>query len=229
LSRDLLSIPRRWLLDFKTPPSEAVDLACTITGCALLVLILEPAIRLAILRSRQSSTSAGPIPAFLLLAGWFSCFHFMYYDVLLTALPLGLLLLNPSEFLKPRLMAIVPLREVHEDRTSGYRPTLQTGYPIKSWTLPVFSRQIVVLNSVTLTLIALLFLADHVGPVLDISASISAAGLKHLPMPRPIEISTGSAGTPWVTFSLMLIWAWSGYLWVKIPDKAESADAAKFV
>jgi arabinofuranan 3-O-arabinosyltransferase len=221
LSRDLLSIPRRWLIDFKAPLSESADLTCTIIGCIFLVLILEPTIRLAAYRSRQSGASTGPIPAFLLLAGWFSCFHFMYYDVLLTALPISLLLLNPAEFLKPRLIALVPLQE--GEGAEGFRPDLQPGYPIHEWPRSISSRQIVVLNSVTLSLIALLFLADHVGPALDMSASISATMLK-----GPIEISTGTAGTPWVTFCLMMVWAWCGYLWMKIPDKS-SPEAAKLV
>jgi hypothetical protein len=101
--------------------------------------------------------------------------------------------------------------------SSYFGPGLARAYPSPTETYPISSRQIVVLNSVTLTLIALLFLADHLAPVLGLSASISAAGLKSVPIPQPLLFSTGTAGTPWVTFCLVLIWAWCGWLWAKTP------------
>jgi hypothetical protein len=53
-----------------------------------------------LLRRRQVSGKDGPGPAFLLFAGWMSCLHFMYYDVMLTFLPLCLLFSNPRRFLQ---------------------------------------------------------------------------------------------------------------------------------
>jgi hypothetical protein len=91
LSRDLLNIPRRWLLDFTIEDSQRESLAATVIGWGLLILVVAGTAFLSILRKEQSRALAGPPAAFLLLGAWMSCFHFMYYDILLTALPIALL------------------------------------------------------------------------------------------------------------------------------------------
>ena len=105
LSRDLLSFPRRWL-DFESPSIERRDtIAAALIGWCLLVGVLEFTVRWSLLRQQQTEAVRGHGPAFLLLGAWLSCFHFMYYDVLLAALPVLLLLVGPWEDLKRRFLS----------------------------------------------------------------------------------------------------------------------------
>jgi hypothetical protein len=92
LSRDLINIPRRWLLDFTLEDAQRKSLAATVIGWALLFSVVAGTAFLSILRKEQSRAVTGPPAAFLLLGAWMSCYHFMYYDILLTALPIALLL-----------------------------------------------------------------------------------------------------------------------------------------
>jgi hypothetical protein len=136
LSRDVLSIPRRWLLVFEdgsgkelvrhanpTGPSFWWYLLCgggdipgwlvpSLAGWALLVLFLEMTVRLAVLRKEQARATTGPPAAFLLLGAWLCCFHFMYYDVLLAALPVLLLFAEPLAYFEPLYLTNVPLGRV---------------------------------------------------------------------------------------------------------------------
>ncbi len=124
LSRDILSMPRRWLLNFELgrderlqgtlwkdkPWSLPTKLAPTLIGYAIMLVVLECTVRVAVLRRRQSAAPDGPPAAFLCLGAWMCCFHFMYYDALLGALGLFVLATEPRRFLKPFLLAIVPVR-----------------------------------------------------------------------------------------------------------------------
>lgn len=95
MSRDLLGLARRWLVDFKLPLAERNIqwMAPTFLGWGLLLFFLEVTTRLSVLRSDSVRRIDGPAPAFLILGAWFCCYHFMYYDALLTAFPVCLLLL----------------------------------------------------------------------------------------------------------------------------------------
>lgn len=113
LSRDILSIPRRWL-DFSnnnhdTWVGRRDDFTTSMVGWALLVLFLELTIRVALSRRHQVRQPVGPGPAFLFLGAWLTCFHFMYYDLLLAALPVFLLFTDPRRYLEPRFLLIAPL------------------------------------------------------------------------------------------------------------------------
>jgi len=48
-----------------------------------------------VLRRKQARETTGTVAAFLLLAGWMNLLHFMYYDTLLAALPIFVLLTEP--------------------------------------------------------------------------------------------------------------------------------------
>lgn len=113
-SRDLLSVPRRWMIDFSNSDYFGRDWwGPTLFGWGLLLSVTALTISLAILRRRQARITTGAPATFLLLGGWFSCFHFMFYDVLLSALPVLLLFTEPRRYLPARLRAFLhlPLRE----------------------------------------------------------------------------------------------------------------------
>jgi hypothetical protein len=109
LSRDLLGVPRRYLLDFgphssaklrRESPEAAVAAA---VGWGLVFGVAALTAALALWRRRESrTTTRGPRAAFLLLAGWLCCYHFMYYDTLLSFVGVVVLLVNPHLYLWPR-------------------------------------------------------------------------------------------------------------------------------
>jgi len=103
MSRDLLSIPRRWLIDFELSYEERRrdGLAPALIGWAMLLLVFEATVRLTCLRGTRPGPVVGPGVSFVLLGAWATCFHFMYYDVLLAALAVVLLFTEPRRYLEP--------------------------------------------------------------------------------------------------------------------------------
>jgi hypothetical protein len=221
LSRDLLSIPRRWLIDFHQALADRDHLAATLAAWALFLAVLELTVRTAVLRKDQARGVTGPPAAFLFFGAWLSCFHFMYYEVLLTALPVFLLLTEPSRYLQPTFVAVLgpsqlPLRP---DMTEYHQPRPARAYP-RGWTeLPVGSPNLWVLNSLTLSLVALLVVTDYLFPLLGVEvwASGSVFKLWEAAVPQPLRLSTKHAGTPWSTFVVLGLWLWCGWLWLRSP------------
>ncbi len=198
LSRDVLSIPRR-ALDFDHASVEAreKDVPTAIIGWALLGGIFAITLGLAYRYRDRPHTATGPEPAFLLLGSWLCCFHFMYYDVLLAALPVLLLLTEPRRYLQPLFLALVPLNaaQLGEKQAHYYRPGFPTTYPPAPPTLTAGYGNVWVLNSMTLTLFALLLATAYVLPIWDI----------------------GVYGFPWDTVCLVALWLWCGWLWSRQP------------
>jgi hypothetical protein len=96
MSRSLPGIPRRLLLDFTLPLSSRSNLTAEVVGWALLFLVMEATVRLAVFAGRAARNVRGPGAAFLLLGGWLVCPQFMYYDVLVSLLPMLLVLAGPE-------------------------------------------------------------------------------------------------------------------------------------
>jgi hypothetical protein len=99
-SRDLAGTARRWMLDFSQSYEELwqTGLVPTILGWGLLLAVFETTVRLALLRRDPARAVRGPGAAFVLLGAFLSCYHFIYYDVLLAALPVLLLYLSPCRW-----------------------------------------------------------------------------------------------------------------------------------
>jgi hypothetical protein len=104
LSRDLIGIPRRWLLQYDengawvihSPYGPLPD----VLGVVLWVSVPLLTALVALDMRRQPAPLDGPGAAFVLLGAYFSCYHFMYYDVLLSVLPLTLLFTRPRWYLE---------------------------------------------------------------------------------------------------------------------------------
>jgi hypothetical protein len=94
-SRHVLTLPRRWL-DFDSPvlDKEAAQLANRI-GWAIWVTVVVATTAVAVLQKRRGVLLSAVGSAFFLLGAMLSCIHFMYYDVLLAALPVFLLYIGP--------------------------------------------------------------------------------------------------------------------------------------
>lgn len=191
LSRDLLGVPRRWMLDFSTPAKERDRFAPWLVGMASLAVAFVLTGATAWIRRRRVRAATGPGPAFLLIGAWLCCYHFMYYDVLLTALPVLLLFTEPTRWIEPRFVAIVPLsrRRLGYDVVDYYAPLLPGGYPSTPPLLAVSYPNLCVLNRLTLHLVVLLVLTQFLFYKLGLG---------------------GFYGPPWDTFVLIALWGWLG-------------------
>jgi hypothetical protein len=205
VSRDLLGVPRRWLLRFdrpaeqREPPwplpeSSPLGRWCrerlgvseipgwvipSAAGWGLLLLVLAATVTLALRRWRQAQAVTGPAAAFLLLGAWLCCFHFMYYDVLLAAFPVCLLFVDARRDLGPTRVVGGPL------------PVLQKITPPGSL-LWRFYRQAWGWNRLGPTLLVLLLLTQ----------------------PLRTWLQGGPLDQPWDTFCLLALWLWCGRLWL---------------
>jgi hypothetical protein len=195
MSRDLYSIPRRWLLAFKMPIDERIPypIWTRILSIGFPVASLVATVTVVCLRNRRVEASKeGPAAAFLLLGAWMSCFHFMYYDVLLTALPMCLLFTHPFRYFEPLFLGLWPFGRSAPDGllVSYFRPS--HFFQRRAW-LPFAAGgygQVFLVNSLVLSLFVLLVSIQYVGPFLGVSVY---------------------KGPPLDTYVLIGFWVWCGY------------------
>lgn len=90
MSRDLQGLVRRWYIDEPSAPLP------TTVAIGVWLVVAAVTVIVAVWRRRAVRSYQGPGAAFMLLGGWLSGFHFMYYDTLLTALPMLLLFTQPE-------------------------------------------------------------------------------------------------------------------------------------
>ncbi|HEY7327527.1 MAG TPA: glycosyltransferase family 87 protein [Gemmataceae bacterium] len=127
LSRDLLGIPRRWLLTFEDglakevvwtsgnpsasqigatdKPWDHTSLAALSWGLWTTVLVGTLCVTWPCRQRRKELT--GAFPSFVLSAAVLTCFHFMYYDFVVAALPVLLLFTEPRRYLRFRVRTLV--------------------------------------------------------------------------------------------------------------------------
>src|SRR5262249_42469931 len=147
----------------------------SLAGWALVAACFAPTALLAWLRPRQARAAVTGIPAgFLLLGAWLTCFHFMYYDVLLSALALFVLLAEPGKYLEPILFAVAPLTEEQKADDVGryYAPRPAEGSPPAPVLRPA-ARHLWVLNRMVPNVLAVLLLIEHSEPRIGLSMSVS--------------------------------------------------------
>jgi hypothetical protein len=201
LSRDLLGIPRRLMIDFDPGAyAERNRLEVALVGWALLAAVLEITCRLAAVRRGEVRAVTGPAAAFLLLGAWLSCYHFMYYDVLLTALPVFLLFTEPRQYFQPRFLAWEPLIFWHEPLLMPWQTVTADTPPrqiskgsVSFLALPAANYGWVRNPFVILVLIAMVLNEQVLEPE------------QWLPV----------HGFPWTTTAVIVLWLWCAWLWTR--------------
>jgi len=202
-SRDLLGIPRRWLDFSGSEPSDLrrrqENLPATVAGWVLLGGVLGTTVLLALLRRHQVRAVTGPPAAFLLLGAWLSCFHFMYYDVLLAALPVLLLFTEPWRYLVPVFLPRGRRQDPPPGAGGGPGSELLAAlpYPPAAWPVGSGRRHVWVLNRAVPTLVVALLVA-------------------HVPVEAEI--------LPWDTLCLMVLWLWCGWVVWRMPAGHEAGQ-----
>jgi arabinofuranan 3-O-arabinosyltransferase len=208
LSRDLLSVPRRWLVNFDTEDAEQMVPRPLLTAglsWAAWGVVAGGTLVMAWVRRQQARNITEREPAaFLLLGAWMLCYHFMYYDSLLAALPVFLLLTEPRRFLIPRLLGLIQLngKTLPSELAAYYEAESPKGLPGSS-PVAIGPNRIWVLNSFELTLIALMIASQYAFPHLGWGASY---------------------GPPWDTLCLFILWLWCGGCWL-IGQRSEPSGA----
>jgi len=118
LSRDLLGIPRRWLLTFegalakdlvwRSGDSAATDDSnaekpwdhplLSILGWGAWEMVLAATLFVVWRRWQRRNELTGAFPAFVLSGCILTCYHFMYYDFVVAVLPVLLLFTEPARY-----------------------------------------------------------------------------------------------------------------------------------
>lgn len=193
LSRDLQGIPRRFLTDFTAPELERDTPLARRWAWGLWAAVFVPTVLVTLLRAGRRPVGVGA--AFLFLGAFLSCYRFMYYDLLLSAVGIALLLADPAA-LRTRAFALTP---------SDPDP-------------PLGPKREVFVNSFPLTVLALLYVVENHLHWVGAAATLAAERLG-----RPGTAPDGSTewvvpklqfdttlGYPWETVLLLGLWAWCG-------------------
>jgi hypothetical protein len=155
--------------------------------------------------------------------------------MLLSVLPVFLLLAEPRRFLQPKLLGIRPLSEeqLGADVFSYYRPQVAAAQPPPVPPLPANYSHVWVLNSFTLTLVAVLLLIERVFRTMGIQVSASGAFLDNWPvfsslsLKQPLLFSIDWKGSPTETFCLFLLWLWCGWQWLHMPAETPALESSR--
>jgi hypothetical protein len=212
LSRDLFGLPRRFLIDFRLPYWERDRFDAWLLGWLLWVGVLDVTAR-SVVRWGAVPPAVGPAAGCAGLAAWVLCYHFMYYDVLLSALPVCILLADRRCWLWPTRIVLAPLTAVpwhgppplpaSAAQTAGPSELPSgplAGPPPGGWSL-------VLVNSFLLTALLALWVIDHLFAVFNGSATFAVPGGSP---PWRLELTMG-VFMAWDQLVLLALWAWSLY------------------
>lgn len=201
LSRDLQGLPRRALIDFtKQDADRNTPLTNKLAWAAWAVVFAVTVVVYLWRGDRKQPT--GLSAGFLFLGAYLTCFHFMYYDVLLSAAALAVLFADPRPYLRPAAYHLAP------PDPSPFGPRMW-GYA----------------NSLPLTLVLGLFVVENALSGMELEATVGFGYYASPPtdgstnplMPK-VRAGTGPRN-PLDTYLILALWAWSG--WRLIVRKAE--------
>jgi len=183
LSRDLFGIPRRMILDYELPRDKRETLAAKVAAWALWLCVFEATVRIWTLRRRgRPIPLTGPMPAFLFLAAWACCYHFMYYDVLMASVGVFVLLAaRPQRFFDPPTARLEP------------------------------GGGVLLVNSFVLTLLAILIVHEGVISGLDIRVT-ALVGYVEVDGGSPTAYLASGVRYPWDTVMILVLWFWCAVL-----------------
>jgi hypothetical protein len=211
LSRDLQGIPRRMLHDFELPESKRETVLASRLAWATwgTVFALTTFIYL-VFGGRKKPT--GMSACFLYLGAFLTCYHFMYYDMLLSLLGFVLLLPDPRQLLVSSVFGFSPGTRCHAlnpDRSLDSPPPDSGRFR---------SRYLGYVNSLSLTLLAFMLIHENVFTGMDLQATMGFGyyarptsapnGETGLHVPKIVADTT--ADYPAGTFIILTLWAWCG-------------------
>jgi hypothetical protein len=239
LSRDLFGLFRRILIDTtSTIPYEERDRwYAHVAGWAVWLFVFEFTVKISQLYVRRLQATTGARAAFLLIAASLLCLHFMYYDELVSALGVLVLLDPPVRLFQPLLLTF---RTSPEDESIAdpdyFRPQPAATHPELSG---YRVRGTAVANSFIMYAFATLFFIQHTLPWTDLGVTLSlgrffperpeiSAGevvikegktVMHKPS---LEVPFAQKNPPLDTLFMLFLWAWCGVqVMLADPEKSQ--------
>jgi hypothetical protein len=209
LSRDLQGIPRRALLEFTDAPTAKDTPLARGLALALWGTVFGGTVAVYLWRGDRRQAT-GLAAGFLFLGAFLTCYRFMYYDIVLSAVALAVLFADPARFFRPRVFTVEPVPPA----PAPFGPRL-LGY----------------VNSFPLTVLVLLLCVDNVFLGANVQATV---GFGHFA--RPTTAVGGATGLdvprvrgemsvlyPWDTVMLLALWVWCGWRLIRGDAKPEAA------
>jgi hypothetical protein len=218
LSRDLQGIPRRALIDFTKPDSERnTPLIHRLAWAAWAVVFATTVVIYLWRGDRKRPTGLGA--GFLFLGAYLTCFHFMYYDALLSALALAVLMADPRPYLRARAFAVAPVA------LAAAVPADRALTPPAAGPSPLGPRMLGYVNSFPLTILMLLLVVENSLSGLELEGTFGVryfgappTGSATEPMVPRVKADTGPR-FPLDTYLLLLLWGWCGWRLVAKRDE----------
>jgi hypothetical protein len=222
LSRDLQGIPRRILHDFSLPEPErdtalAAGLAWLLWGVALAATVIV----YLLYGDRRRSVGVGI--AFLFFGAYLTCYHFMYYDALVSAVGFAVLLAEPQRLLRRRVFSMS-----FEERNVGVGAQRELHPPEKKSTR-LGPRLMGVVNSFPLSVLAFLFIHEKLLNGMNLQATLgfgyfarvttASNGATGLLVPKIVADTGGSYPTE--TFLVIAVWLWCGWQLIRGEERPE--------
>jgi hypothetical protein len=244
LSRDLLDLCRRFLIDTKdtVPYGDRDRWYAHVIGWSIWLFVLEITVKLSQLYYRRAQASTGPWAAFILMSAFLLCLHFMYYDALMSAAGVLLLLDPPARLFQPLILMF----RSRSDPYPAAEPDPDYFKPEPAATHPELSgyrvRGTAVANSFIMYVFAILFFIQHTLPWSDLGATFSMgrwfpetpeisngeAVIKNgkTVMHKPtLEVPLGTKTPPLDTLFVLFLWGWCGVCLILGKPEADQKGA----
>ena len=226
LSRDLHGIPRRILHNFDRPePERETPLANALAWALWGTVFATTAIVYLRWGDRKRATGIGA--AFLFFGAYQTCYHFMYYDALLSAVGFAVLLAEPARFLRTRIFTFS--RVAHTPPLTGDLP-----FPLPAAGLDPFGPRLVgYLSSFPLTMLAFLLVFENSLTGMNLQGTLGIGYYAHT-ITGTDRITTGvtprcvvdtSPDYPWETAAILATWAWCGWRLIRGDERKEEPAA----
>jgi len=215
LSRDLQGIPRRFLIDFTKPEAERDTPLTNALAWGLWGAVFIPTVLIYLLRAdRARPTGLGA--GFLFLGAYLTCFHFMYYDELISFIALAVLFADPRPFFRAKPFAINPAAQQSESITSVLPAEREFPSAI-SPPKPLGARLLGYVSSFPLTIVMALFLMENSLSGMELEATVgiryyatpATDGSTNAKIPR-LKADTG-INYPTTTLLVLALWGWCGW------------------
>jgi hypothetical protein len=214
-SRDMQAMARRLLNDFEAPFGQRDRFESRLIGFMLMGFILEVTVRLTTLRGRAARRWSYAAGAFLLLGFWMITYHITYYDAMFTTLPLALLLFVPAPLLVPWYFQRRRLEWYGTGPAKGWKLSLPAGrYGIICNPLIAILLPVVIWNLIGVTL------PEEFVEALWYEPRHFLFGTE-----IPQTIKPYFLNVPFIVPSFMLLWVWSGWMWLREPMPVEKEVA----
>ena len=216
LSRDLQGIPRRMLLDFTRPEEERDSTLIAALAWGLWVAVFASTVIVYLYRGRRTRPT-GIGAGFLFIGAYLTCFHFMYYDELISFAALAVLFADPRQFLRSTPMAIVPTSDTSHEIASAMPSPANRELAPPLPQRPLGGRLLGYVNSFPLTVVLALFVVQNTLSGMEFEATVgiryfgtpATDGSTNARYPR-LQADTGLK-YPTGTFLMLALWAWCGW------------------